>query len=143
MTLQASVAAQAASAIESYGQVAVIRRRNETFDESTRSWVQDSAPTDTAVNFVPEQVSDVRQAAPALEGDGWILVPGSHLAFMPFVGSSSRRHLEVYFGDWTTLSEATVASATSSGLVVEVQGRELKFRDQQILWKLMVATGDG
>ncbi len=139
MSLETSVLAQVSSALTDHGQIGILRRRFETFDPDAGGWVEDSPPVDTVLYFAPEEFSDVLKAGGALIGDRLVYIPANAIGFVPYVGSSKQKHLEFYFGVWAAVADATVATATSSGTIVEV-GQEARYKSTQMLWTLTVKT---
>lgn len=138
MSLGQTISNAATNAIVDHGQLALLVKRDDTFDKVQGRWKAGKV-TKTVVHFVPEEFSELTRAIGQVAGDVKIHVPASELNFVPFVGSGNRRHLEVYFGDWATTSEVKETTATESGTVQHV-GKSARYQNTQILWELTVKT---
>lgn len=119
-------------------QIAVIRKRDDTFDQDAGEWIA-GVVTDYPVTFAADAFSDFLKASGTLVGDQLIHVPAKLLDFEPYVGGSEQRDLEIYFGDWTDLASADVSSAARTGVVKAVD-RAANFGGVQIVWTLTVMS---
>jgi hypothetical protein len=139
MSLATTIRSAATRAVVDHGQLALLRKRDDTFDKVEGGW-KSGKVTNYTIHFVPEEFSDMAKAGGQLAGDLKIHVPASELDFTPYVGGATQRHLEVYFGDWETAAEVKESTATDSGIITEV-GRAARYRHVQALWTLTVRTG--
>lgn len=129
-----TIAAIVKKQLDTHGQVCILRRRHETFDENAGEWSEDAAPDDYPCRFIPEEFSEfVQMQSQFQSGTSKIYIAADDVAVEPREGTPSMRADLVYFGDWPNEDAAAVATATSHGRIERV-GKEMRYINKQIAW---------